>query len=61
MASSQKGGIIVNIASDLSVFLPINVYTEKRVAENLQPVKTVTYSVISGLVGLTLLVYVLGR
>ena len=55
MANNGKGGIILNIASDLSVLAPDNrLYRQEQTAEGLQPVKPVTYSVIkTGLIGLT--------
>jgi NAD(P)-dependent dehydrogenase (short-subunit alcohol dehydrogenase family) len=55
MAADAKGGVILNIASDLSVFSPDQrLYRKERTADHLQPVKPVTYSVIkSGLIGLT--------
>jgi NAD(P)-dependent dehydrogenase (short-subunit alcohol dehydrogenase family) len=55
MAQDGKGGVILNIASDLSVISPDQrLYRRDNVAENMQPVKPVTYSVIkAGLIGLT--------
>jgi NAD(P)-dependent dehydrogenase (short-subunit alcohol dehydrogenase family) len=55
MARDGEGGVILNIASDLSVISPDQrLYRRDNVAENMQPVKPVTYSVIkAGLIGLT--------
>lgn len=55
MASDGKGGVILNIASDLSVIAPDqNLYRQEGLADEMQAVKPVTYSVIkTGLIGLT--------
>lgn len=55
MAKDGKGGVILNIASDLTVFSPDQrLYRKEGLADNMQPVKPVTYSVIkAGLIGLT--------
>jgi len=51
----NKNGVILNIASDLSVIAPDQrIYKTVGIKENSQPVKPITYSVIkSGLVGMT--------
>ncbi|MDO8561495.1 MAG: SDR family oxidoreductase [bacterium] len=53
--SKKRGGVILNIASDLGVVAPNqNLYRKEGVAETEQPVKPVTYSVVKhGLIGLT--------
>jgi NAD(P)-dependent dehydrogenase (short-subunit alcohol dehydrogenase family) len=55
MAKDEKGGVILNIASDLSIFSPDQrLYRKQGLEENMQPVKPITYSVIkAGLIGLT--------
>ena len=55
-AMAKRGaGIVLNIASDLSVFAPDQrLYRKDGLPNELQPVKPVTYSVIkTGLIGLT--------
>lgn len=55
MAQDARGGVILNIASDLSVFSPDQrLYRKEGLVNEMQPVKPVTYSVIkAGLIGLT--------
>lgn len=55
MVLDSLGGVILNIASDLSVIAPDQrLYRNDSLNESMQPVKPVTYSVIKvGLIGLT--------
>lgn len=53
--AEQRGGVILNIASDLGVIAPDQrIYRLEGITEEEQPVKPVTYSVVKhGIIGLT--------
>lgn len=53
--ASRQGGVILNISSDLGVIAPDQrIYRQEGLADDAQPVKPVTYSVVKhGIIGLT--------
>ena len=55
MAKRDRGGVILNISSDLSVISPDQrLYRKDNLDVEMQPVKPITYSVIkTGIIGLT--------
>ncbi len=55
MTKNKGGGVILNIASDLSIISPYQkLYSSSKNPKNNQPVKPVAYSVVKhGLIGLT--------
>ena len=63
MASDGNGGVILNIASDLSVIAPDQkLYRQENLDDSLQAVKPITYSVIkTGLVGLFVIYLHIGQ